>query len=223
MRPRWQFVLRSVLIGLGGVFLALVAMYVLSFIFFVLYQTGAADALLLGPRGVRVFFVSLPWVLVVVGVLLLVSLEVVVKYTTYSYRQPMLYSVLGVLLLVLLGSAAIRATDFHETLLSEAKANKLPLAGGLYRAFAAQNPDGVYTGTVSALSTTSMTIQAQSGEQYTIVLTESTKMPKRKLTLGSAVVVLAVPQGSSLEAVGVRIVTPKRLPKIQNRLDHIRE
>lgn len=217
MRPRWQFVLRGLLLALGGVFLALVGMYLLSFIFFALYQTGASDALFLGPRGVRVFFTSLPWVLVALGVVFIVVLEVLMRRYTLAYRQPLLYSVLGILVVVLLGSATIGATDFHESLLSEARAQQLPLAGGLYRTFLT-DPEGIHAGGIATVEEDGFTLQTLRGDTLRIRMTPDTRMPVRPIRVGARAVVLGDVVEGTVRAEAVRIVGAQKLKELRQKI-----
>ena len=104
MRPRWHFVLKAVLGILGMIILAMAALYLISFILFALREAGLLFIPGFGFHGVGVFLFSLPWILILVSLIFIFLLELLVKRYAFGYRKPLLYSLFGVLGLVVLGS-----------------------------------------------------------------------------------------------------------------------
>lgn len=222
MRPKWQFALQSLLALVGGLWVLLLLTFLASFVFFVLYQTGLDSSLALGPRGIRVFFTSLPWVLVALGVVFIVVLEILMRRYTLAYRQPLLYSVLGILVVVLLGSATIGATDFHESLLSEARAQRLPLAGGLYRTFVT-DPEGIHAGTIATVEEDGFTLQTLRGDTLRIRMTPETRPTARPIRVGARAVVLGDAVEGVVRAEAVRIVGAEKLKELRKKLKKNKE
>lgn len=133
MRPRWHFAALSALLAAGVVLLSLVLLYAASFIVFIMHQTGLWQAPIFGLRGLRVFLVSLPWLLLAAVVIFLVILEVLVKRYAFAYGRPLFYSVIGIVLLVIAGGLLVERTSLHRGLLRQAEENRLPWVGPLYR------------------------------------------------------------------------------------------
>ena len=67
MRPKWQFITKAALMVLGVVLAALATLYLVSFIVFILRQTGVLFVPAFGPGAFGVFFMSLPWLLILLA------------------------------------------------------------------------------------------------------------------------------------------------------------
>src|SRR5262245_42216017 len=93
MKPRWHFVLRGILLVLESILLALSLRYLASFIMFIVYRSGVWFTPGFGFRGLRVFLLSIPWLLILVSVAFLVLLELLVKRYAFAYKKPLAYSV----------------------------------------------------------------------------------------------------------------------------------
>jgi hypothetical protein len=113
MKPKWHFVLKGALWLTATIAVALMAVYLLSFVFFLMRESGLLFAPLFGWAGVVLFVVSSPWILIgVVGVFLGV-LYLLVSHYSFSYQKPLVYSMIGSVLLVIALSSFIQATSFH--------------------------------------------------------------------------------------------------------------
>ena len=87
MRPRWYFILKTILVALGIVMIFLTLLYLISFIIFILRITGIWFAPAFGFEGYGIFLFSLPWLLVIISVLFAIILEVLVKRYSFAYRH----------------------------------------------------------------------------------------------------------------------------------------
>ena len=94
MKPHWHFVLKSLLLLLGVIVISLLVVYILSFILFFLRQSGIGFVPLYGFRGVIIFVMNSPWLLIASVGALVVVLQLLVKKYSFSFRQPLLYSLL---------------------------------------------------------------------------------------------------------------------------------
>src|ERR1041385_3423472 len=135
MKPRWHFVLQATLLVLGTFLAVLALVYLVSFIFFALHQTGIIHSTEFGFRGVGVFLVSLPWLLILLSVVFIVVLEILVRKYSFSYRRPLLYTIFGIILLVLVSGFVVAQTSFHRHLFLQAWDDNLPVVRGFYRTF----------------------------------------------------------------------------------------
>lgn len=133
MRPRWHFAAQAALLAVGVILFALALLYVASFVVFIMHQTGLWRAPGFGWVGLRAFLFSLPWLLLAAALIFLVILEVLVKRYAFAYGRPLFYSVIGIVLLVIVGGFLVERTSLHRGLLRQAKENRLPWVGPLYR------------------------------------------------------------------------------------------
>lgn len=127
MRPRWHFVLRAVLAVLGVILVLLTGLYLVSFVVFVARTTDIGFLPAFGWRGMGQFLYSLPWIVIGFALVFVLVLEVLVRRYAFAYRRPLLYTVVGGLLLVGLGGTALAYyTPIHG------QAHRLPIALPMY-------------------------------------------------------------------------------------------
>jgi hypothetical protein len=210
MRPRWKFVLSGALAALGGIILVLTLLYITSFAFFELRQSGALFVPVFGMRGVFAFFAALPILLIVLVVLFIVVLEVLVRRYRVGYRTPLLVSVAAVLLIVVIGGWALERTRIHEQLMHQAG-----MPGGLpaplsmiYRPDEDRVPD-IYHGTIISVIPNGFVIVDENGAGTTTVLIDpSTRLPLGGgFSVGDEVVVFGEDASGSVHAIGIREVS----------------
>ena len=116
MRPRWHFVLKTALVSTGGVIVLCAVLYLASFVIFVSRQTGGSFVPIFGSRGWYHFFISLPWVLILLSFIFVIILEILVRRYSFGYRQPLLFSVMGIVVIVVAGGGIVAQTSFHRGL-----------------------------------------------------------------------------------------------------------
>ncbi len=123
MRPKWQFVLHAILIFVGTILSTLVLVYLSSFTIFISTQS----------HNIHELFETLPWLVIFLAVIFIIILEVLVRKYSFAYKKPLLYSVLGIVALVLLVGALVSQTDLHQDLDERAHGNEKPFWGSVYR------------------------------------------------------------------------------------------
>lgn len=208
MRPRWSFALKAALGILGGILLFLALLYLVSFIIFVLRRTGVWFVPIFGARGWFVFLISLPWILIVFSLIFIVVLEILVRRYSFAYRRPLLYSAIGVILLVILGGAVVAGTPFHGRMFRYAIEHRMPLAGDFYRGFGMPHSREIYPGKITEIASTSFMMQGQQGNELQVVVSQKTRLPLgMDFQEGDDVVVFGSREGDIISAFGVRGVS----------------
>ena len=207
MRPRWYFVLKAVLAVLGAATLVLAILYLVSFIIFILHQTGIWFVPIFGFRGIRVFLFSLPWALLALAFVFAAVLEVLVRRYSFAYRRPLLYSIAGIILLVIFGGSIVSMTSFHRGLFMRAEENRLPLGGHLYRQFAMKNFRNVHRGVITKVTDDGFIVSNRRLEVLNIIVTPDTRLPMGfGFAEGDAVVVFGEREEDFVKALGIRKV-----------------
>lgn len=209
MRPRWKFVLSGVLAALGVVILLCTLLYITSFTFFMLRQTGAYFVPIFGWPGLFAFFAALPFILIVLLVLFLVVLEVLVRRYRVGYRTPLLVSVFAILIIVFVGGYAIERTHIHSDLLMQARGpgGLPPPIGMIYRA-GAQHVPNIYRGTIISMIPGGFLLADENGAGTTTILIDpSTRLPLGAgFEPGQEVVVFGDNASGTVHAEGIRSV-----------------
>jgi hypothetical protein len=167
-RPRWYFVLENSLMITGGVILALLVIYLASFIVFALKQTGVSSAPSFGLAGWYVFFRSLPWLLIILLIIFMLILAVMVNKYAVAYEHPAIYLFVGLVVIVGIGGLLIGETPFNNDLMTDSRAGGLPMLGYLYRGYELQSPDDIHRGMIIATTTGGFIIEDDNGQTSTV-------------------------------------------------------
>lgn len=207
MRPRWYFVLRAILFIVLIVVAALALFYLTSFIFFVLRYTGILFVPAFGFYGTVVFLESLPWPLIFAAVIFLILIEILLERYSFAYRRPLVYSIAGIIILVIIGGFILSRTGLHQKLFCRDKDWGLPVAGFLYRGYALKELKNIHTGVVTATTTGGFQIANRRGESITVVVPPNAAFPPDvDFGIGDRMVIVGDRNDGSVQAFGARRV-----------------
>ena len=213
MKPKWHFMLRGLLWVVATLMVALIVVYLLSFVMFALRESGLMFAPLFGWTGIVLFIVSSPWILIATSGVFLVVLYMLVSRYSFSYQKPLVYSMIGLVLLVIALSSLIQATNFHGRAGDFATRHGVPGLAPMYRDIGQRPARDITRGTVSELTDTTFMLTTENGDRYTVELTKRTKLPRAsKLADGNVVYVFGPKEEERINAFGVRIDNGQPLP-----------
>lgn len=205
MQPRWRFVLRAALLLLGLVLATSVLLYLASFLVFILRRSGAWFAPVFGLRGLVVLLLSLPWVLVAVSIIFVILLELLVRRYAFAYRRPLLFTVLGIVMLAVIGGVVVESSHFHEGLEFFARQHRVPLADSLYRQYGQTRPSNIAAGVITEKTAEGFRIKNRREEIINVVISPQTRFPLgTDFTEGDTVVVLGERGEGGIQASGIR-------------------
>jgi hypothetical protein len=205
-RSKLYFVLKNVILVILIFLMFLFSMFLGSFILFTLRATGALFLPIFGLLGLRTFIFSFPWFLVVILFGLAILLETSLsKNSSFVYKKPLLYSTIFIVLFVLLGSFAFRKASFHASFLKQAKNNKLPLVGSMYRGYGLKKIKNTCIGVVAEITENGCVIETKEGESLRITFCEKTKFfPKEQIRLGDLVLVFGETKNGNILSFGIK-------------------
>jgi len=205
MRPKWHFVLKTSLWAAGVIIGALALLYVVSFILFILRQTGVWFLPTFGLRGIMVFLTSAPWLLILLGIVFIILLEILVRHYSFGWKKPLLYSLLGIIGFVVLASFLVSKTSFHENLFMRARQGGLPYAGQFYRDFGMPRGEHAQIGVITEITDEGFKMETQRGEALTIIVGSQTSFPLGlDFQKGDRVVVMGEREDHTIKALGIR-------------------
>lgn len=205
MRPKTYFILKWVLLILSIFVVVLFVLYLISFIVFILRASGVWFLPGFGFRGIGVLFFSLPWALILIAAGLMAVLEIFVKKFDFGWRQPIVYSLLAIIVFVLLGSLILGKTRLHSEFFQRAQEHRLPIMGNFYRGFGMPKPDNMHMGVVSEITDYGFIIETRNGDVLTVVINADTGFYSEKdIGQDDTVVVLGKRHNSTIQAVDVR-------------------
>lgn len=204
MKPKWHFILKTVLMATGAFIVAFMLLYLSSFVLFALRQTGVLFVPLFGLRGLRTFFMSLPWLIILAAVIFVIILEVLVRRYSFAYRKPLLYSVGIIVLLVFLGSIFVSNIGVHQEMMKYAKERKLPFGGALYREFGAKKLPDVCRCIITSVGDNKIIVKDDDGKEYVVEIAPETRFPfGTDFGEGERVIVFGERDGANIRAFGI--------------------
>lgn len=211
MYSKGHFVWRAVLVGVGGMLLLLTLLYLAGFILFILRTTGVLFTPAFGLRGWLVFFVNLPWLLIALVVFFVVALEILVRRYSFAYRRPLLYSAIGILILVIVGGHVLARTALRGHFARYGERGRSSFTRELYRHYGEARFRGIHPGTIIQMQSDGFTLQTRrGGERLQVIVTEHTRWPGRAaMETGDRVMVFGQRRGDRVEAFGIRNVSER--------------
>jgi hypothetical protein len=192
MRSRWYFVLQSILLAGVIAVLLLLTLFVVSFMVYSLQQSGAWFGVHLGVSGWYVFFASVPWSLLFVSLALIVILATLLDRYSFVYHRPLLYALLGILVVVGLGGSLLAGTSFHTKVLRYAATNGTPVVANFYRFYGNQASSEIHRGIVAAISRDGFIMRDAEGQSSDVVVGPEGGSGGSLFHVGDAVVVFGV-------------------------------
>lgn len=216
MKPKWEFILQTILMIFGAIILTFALLYFFSLTIFILRQSGIWFVPSFGYKGIMPFFSSLPWLLIILILVAIVVLEILVKHFSFVYRKPVLYSLAGIVLLVIFGSFSVANSQFHRGMFELAEQNRLPFAGGLYQDYGLQRLENVAEGVIREASDLEYLIENRKGESIKVILDDDTDINTiGDLEVGDIVVVIGRRSDGSINARGIQEI--KDFPSMPKR------
>lgn len=136
------------------------SIFVVSFIFFSIHESGEQFLLGYGTAGVLTFLELFPWASLVLDIALLILLEWLLQGFKLGYRFSLLVIFIGIFGGSVLLGFLITLTPLHMILLGLADRGDLPLVGGVYESVHDSHAGhGVFNGVITS----------ESGNQIVIV------------------------------------------------------
>ncbi len=207
MKPRWYFVVHTILGVAAGIVVLLILLYTASFIVFILRATGIWFVPAFGGRGWLVLARSAPWLLIILCFVYIGILEALVRRYAFAWRRPLLYSAAAIVIVVVIGGILIAHTSFHRGLFRYAQRDRLPFAERFYRAFGLARMPDVHVGSIRGVAPGEFTMQERHGEIVRVFIASETRNPLGDgFMVGDTVVVFGPREGDSVRAVGIRKV-----------------
>jgi hypothetical protein len=219
MKPRWYFALRSIFLISGISIAILLSVYLLSFVLFLLRETGLWWAPQFGFRGLIFFVTMSPWLLISVTGLFLTSVYLLVRHYGHNYRHYTLYTLLGVVLAAVGGASVLNYFAIHDTVREYATRGETFGLSPLYREIDRNHPRDITPGRITNLKDTELIIVNPTGE-YRVDISNITLPPHITLKIGDHVLVLGSYTGTtSIAARGIRPL-PAPLERQLHRRDN---
>jgi amino acid transporter len=209
MIPKWKFALYSILGVASLLFAFLITIFVMSLILFVLSRYGFMDMPFFGFMQTIHALAAVPLALFLCTIILLVLIEVISHSYSFSFRRPLVITLLLITSIVSLISYLISQTSAHIYVRDYIKSQHLDMLSRVYDRpllSSAINGMDVLRGEVIAVSATSTVIRLFDGESITAyaTTTEGTTTMPLPPTIGDDVVMLGTFNDTRFEIMRIR-------------------
>ncbi len=212
MRSRTYFVICIGAAAIIAVLSLAVSVWVVSFIFFSIHESGELFLLGFGARGIETFLYLFPWLALIIDIGLLCLLEIFLQGFKFGYRTSLLSIFLGILCFSVALGVVFDLLPVHSALLERADRGELPVLGEMYEGIRDSHENqGIFRGTIMSIRTNQIIIAHTDGDHdadygtWTIVLPENGAPP---LAIGDRVYVLGSLNGQTVQAYGVQKLSP---------------
>ncbi len=132
MKPKWHFVLKTILRVLSIIILFFILVYLLNFIGLVTHEKDF-NILDFSPKGMHAFMVSIPWVIVILSMFLLLTFYILVKQYAFVYRKPLVYSFFGIVFFVVFIGFVIHLVDLNFRFARFGEGERVPVLGPMHK------------------------------------------------------------------------------------------
>jgi magnesium-transporting ATPase (P-type) len=140
MKPKWHFVLKTILRVLSVVILFFVIIYLLNFIGLVTHEKDF-NILDLSPRGMYAFMMAIPWVIVLLSMFLLSVFYILVKKYSFVYRKPLVYSLFVIIVFMLFIGFIVHLVDARFRLARFGEGERVPVLGPMHKYYRGEMKD----------------------------------------------------------------------------------
>ncbi|OGH65872.1 MAG: hypothetical protein A3B90_03150 [Candidatus Magasanikbacteria bacterium RIFCSPHIGHO2_02_FULL_41_13] len=201
MTPKWHFILKASFFLSACFLIFFLLIYLLSLAVFVLDQKNLWFVPSFGLRGVLLFVLSLPWLLIFLVIIFLLLLQILVRRYSFAYSRPLFFSALAVLVIVVLGSIMVRQSGFH----------RVPFAKSMYLHFAPQHINHIFPGTILEFREKDFFLKSRAQQIFEVHVSPKTNIPGKILfQVGDEVIVIGDRHENRIEAEGVRPLPQSR-------------
>lgn len=207
MRPKIYFVGKLILLALATAVITFFAIFVASFIFFMIRASGLMFLPSFGFIGIKMLLFSLPWILILGLLMLIATSELFIKHFPFVYKNPILYSLMALIIVILIGGFLLDNSGFHTSMLLKARDGKLPIAGPIYQKYGVPDSKEVYYGIViGEPSDSGFKIETPRKEEISIYISEKTRIPREVINENDALIILGKKTNGGIEAYEIKKV-----------------
>ncbi len=211
---RCYFILRGLLWAIVSIFLLGFTLYMASMVGFIFIGNGLGALSGLGFMGLWIMLRSLPWVLIVIVIVLVLLLEFLAAKFSFVYKRPLIYSLLGVSIFMIIVSAMLAQTGMHRRAFELGEEYKVPFIGTMYHSYILRRDNEVHIGIIDVISNDldKVTVILRDGEEKQVYITKETRMPhKSELIEGMMIMVVGDDDAGQIEALGIRPLERKHM------------
>ncbi len=224
MKPKYYFMCKVILLAIIAFLVLMTSAVMVSFIIFSLRVSGRLFLLGFGGRGLIAFFLTFPWFVLLLDLLLVILFERLLNHFKFGYRSPLLYTLGASAIVIIAGGFVLDGVSLHEKLFHEVEIHRLGSVAGYMYVNVRMPPrqEGVFRGIVATSSGQVLSNTfVMTRDDEAINLSNATETPivwqvflptgmsiKGLLVPGDTVLVAGDVGSGTIRAYGIRKISP---------------
>lgn len=197
--PKFLFSLRGALFSLAIIVIFLIILFLASFILFSLQASGLWRLPIFGLKGIDLLIKNFPWILIALVITLVVIFEVLVNRYSFSYKRPLLYSFLVIIMMVIISSFFVLKTPLHKKIYQNSKGDAF--IQSFYDKYLNPPPEEFHPGTVLEINTTGFILERGDKTTISVKISKNTQMPSNfEIHEGGRLLVVGKIKNGAIEA-----------------------
>jgi len=202
MRPKFYFLLKTILVIFAIFFLLFLILFLVSFVCFHLRLIGLWYLPFFHPKFFWFYFKLLPWLLIIFCLLLILLVEILAKRFSFVWRKPIVYSLLVIVFFALIGGLLFEKTGLHPHLFFQTREGKMPLMAPLYQHFGRPPFGELNRGIVEEINEGRFKIRTFGNQLLEVYFSEN--IPFTEIKEGDSVVVIGKKEDGVINAFDIR-------------------
>ena len=205
-KPKWQFVLQTVLLVSTTIIALLVTFYLISFVSLVSREQDLIRLFGFGPNFTFALVQAMPWMLLFLLVLLLGALQILVRYFAFGYERTVLMTLTLTIGLASVVSYGFYTFDKNMKFARFGERGEAPFLKPIHDKYRKGDQPNLLHGVVVSVYENSYTIETFRGSTtVTFIASDKTKLePGATLGVGESVFVVLERSGTTTQALFVR-------------------
>ncbi len=209
MRPKWHFVLKTILAIFGGVIIFIALLFFISFTIFILHSTGVWFIPGFGLTGIYAFLLATPWLLLLPSLVFIGVLEILVRRYEFGYRRPLIFTVCGIIGIAVIGGIAVANTALHKKFSRFADEHHVPFARNLYHRFEDEQFDNIHPGRITTTTSDGFIMDTRMPMMIRVHLASTTQLGDSvRIIQNEMVLVFGELMNGEVQAIGIRLLPP---------------
>lgn len=197
--PKIFFNLKGFLFALAIIIFFSLLLFLVSFIFFTLKVSGLWYLPIFGWKGVGLLIKNFPWILILLIFIFIIIIEILIRRYRVSYRRPVLYSVLFLILILTIMSFLVWKTSLQESIYQNSKDNRF--VQDFYKTYLNPAPDQFHPGTVVEVNSEGFIIEQRDKSRINVKILKNTKIrPGFKIYKGGRLLIIGKIKNGVIEA-----------------------
>lgn len=196
MKPKMYFVFTSMLYIVGLTLGTIFTVYLLSFLLYFFTSQSLEHTRNFGLYGIKIFLISLPWIIILLSIILFIILEILVRHFKFGYKKPIIYSLSAIIIFMSLTSLVIAKTSLY---------NHMPMIGNLSEHY--KHLEYMHRGVAIDVKPKRFILQDLNNQnKHVVIITNKTRLkPGLQVNNGDRVMVIGKEQDDEIIAEGIHL------------------